>query len=349
MSYLNSRVFNAEDFVISDDDFLRLNAERPMGLSGHLRARNEAMTLRACLDSCLPFLDELIVTYNDSSDATEEILLEYAKAYPEKIRLFWYPLEWGSVRGKVQVRPLGHLAQFYNFGYTKVQYKYYMKIDGDQVYFTDKMLFVKSMLHKYSHPNLTAEDIPPVSSNQSTIYEYCEKNIAKALIGDKKYTLVLGGLNICYCNDELYVLSSENLDKVNPFNGFCGDTFIVCPSFNQRYYLYKDFMEVFPHVNSRCIPLGLIWIHANIAKQNCHYTQGPTIPLKMAQSYSWDEAYKIINSAPTQNIKQHTIVKNLGRQFWDRDIPTFMTDDFYNSFFIDILQNVRKHIPISAS
>ncbi len=343
MSYINSRVFCPHDFAVPEEAFMRLNTPRSFGLSGHLRVRNEAVTLRACLDSCLPFLDELIVTYNDSSDDTEAILHEYAQRYPQKIRLFWYPLEWGTIRGVSRARPLGHLAQFYNFGYTKVRYAYYMKIDGDQIYFTEKMLFIKAMLYKYSRPNLGPEHIPPMQQGHSNTYAYCERNIAKALIGPKKYTLILGGLNICYCKDELYVYTSNNLDRRALFNGFFGDTFIVSPSFSQRYFLHGDYMEIFPHVHSQCISLGLAWVHASMVKQNVHFQQGQAIALREAQYISWAQAYEQINTAPTQDKKMHNVYKNLGRQFWDRDIPTFVTDAFYEAYFADVLTRVRTY------
>ncbi len=342
MSYLNSRMFNAEDFTVSDADFIKLDATRPFGLSGHLRVRNEALTLRACLDSCLPFLDELIVTYNDSHDATEEILLEYARRNPKKIRLFWYPLEWGAIMGKVHARPLGHLAQFYNFGYTKVRYSHYMKIDGDQVYFTPKMLFIKKMLKKYSDPKLHAQDIPILHNKQSTIFEICERNIARSLIEPKKYTPVLGGVNMCYFNDDLYLMTFENLEEKTLFNGFSGDTFIVSPNSKQRYTLSGERMEAFPHLNSQCISLGLCWIHGHAIKKNSYYSKGPIIPLKEAHAFSWDDVYEKINTRPTTNTRVHNRFNNFGRRFWDRDIPTFLTKDFCRLFLDDVLTLVQK-------
>lgn len=38
------------------------------------------------------------------------------------------------------------LANYYNFGYTKIKYKYYMKIDADQIYFTEKLLETRKAL-----------------------------------------------------------------------------------------------------------------------------------------------------------------------------------------------------------
>ena len=46
------------------------------GLSGFIRAKNEARFLSLCIDSCIDSLDELIVVYNDCSDDTEKILDE---------------------------------------------------------------------------------------------------------------------------------------------------------------------------------------------------------------------------------------------------------------------------------
>ncbi len=335
-------MFNAEEYAVSDEDFSKLDTPRPFGLSGHLRVRNEATILRSCLDSCLPFLDELIVTYNDSNDATEDILLEYVHRYPDKIRLFWYPLEWGAIRGKVHARPLGHLAQFYNFGYTKVRYSYYLKIDGDQVYFTEKMLFIKKMLKKYANPELSTQDIPVLQHKQSTIFEFCERNIAKALIEHKKYTLVLGGINMCYFNNDFYLMTLGNLDEKTIFNGFCGDAFIISPNSKQKYFLDGEWMEVFPHTNSQCISLGLCWVHGHAIKKNFYYEKGPVIPVRKAHTFSWDEIYEKVNTRPTKDLRSHNAFKNLGRQFWDRDVPTFLTQDFFHLFLDDVLFSVRK-------
>lgn len=42
-----------------------------------MRIKNEAMSLAESIDSCIDALDELIITYNKSSDNTELILKEY--------------------------------------------------------------------------------------------------------------------------------------------------------------------------------------------------------------------------------------------------------------------------------
>ena len=80
-----NKEFNPEDYLIKEEDFKILDKERPLGISGHLRVKDEAMSVAECIDSCIDALDELIITYNKSSDNTEEILKEYEKKYPDKL------------------------------------------------------------------------------------------------------------------------------------------------------------------------------------------------------------------------------------------------------------------------
>ena len=85
-----NKEYDISEYLVQEDDLKILDNERPLGISGHLRVINEAMTVGECIDSCIDFFDELIITYNTSTDNTEEILKEYEKKYPEKIRLYHY-------------------------------------------------------------------------------------------------------------------------------------------------------------------------------------------------------------------------------------------------------------------
>ena len=64
--------------------------ERKDGLSGLIRARNEAPLLGPCIDSCINALDELIVVCFDCTDNTLEILEQKKLQYPDKLRVFEY-------------------------------------------------------------------------------------------------------------------------------------------------------------------------------------------------------------------------------------------------------------------
>jgi hypothetical protein len=50
------------------------NPNRKIGLSGLMRVKDDALTLEASIDSCIDGLDELIITYNDCTDNSAEII-----------------------------------------------------------------------------------------------------------------------------------------------------------------------------------------------------------------------------------------------------------------------------------
>lgn len=118
------------------------------GLSGFIRAKNEAVFLGSCIDSCIDSLDELVVVYNDCSDKTEEILLNKLKQYPDKLKIYPFnhnilshnlskdEFEYAISLPEDSVRL--HSTQC-NYALSKVSYKYAMKIDPDQVYFADEI------------------------------------------------------------------------------------------------------------------------------------------------------------------------------------------------------------------
>ncbi len=141
--------FNPEEYIIKEKDFKILDEYRPLGISGHLRVKDEAMSVAECIDSCIDALDELIITYNKSSDSTEDILKEYAAKYPDKIRLYYYRpniIKYHKNEYITKYSLIHYLPNYYNFGYLKIKYKYYMKIDADQIYFKDKLLEIREAI-----------------------------------------------------------------------------------------------------------------------------------------------------------------------------------------------------------
>lgn len=96
-----------------------------------------------CLDGVLmqitDFNFEILLGEDDSSDCTREICLNYAKKYPEKIKLFLHHRENViSINGK----PTGRFNLFYNFH--KARGKYIALCEGDD-YWTDKYKLQKQV------------------------------------------------------------------------------------------------------------------------------------------------------------------------------------------------------------
>lgn len=118
------------------------------GLSGFIRAKNEARFLSLCIDSCIDSLDELIVVYNDCSDDTEKILDEKLKQYPDKLKV--YPFNHNILSHNLSKEEFEYAISLpedsvrlhstqCNYALSKVSFKYAMKIDPDQIYFADEL------------------------------------------------------------------------------------------------------------------------------------------------------------------------------------------------------------------
>ena len=127
------------------------------GLSGIMRVKNDALFVEACVESCIDALDELIVVYNDCSDDSAIVIEKMRQKYPEKIKVYEYKYKVFSVGLSkneyefVKTLPSDSpnlLCNYYNFALSKVSYQYAMKIDADQLYFTQKLIDVRRMLLK---------------------------------------------------------------------------------------------------------------------------------------------------------------------------------------------------------
>ena len=113
-----------------------------------MRVKNDAATLAQSIDSCIDALDELIITYHECTDGSVQIIESKKLQYPNKIIVIPYPYHVIGVGATneeyeyAKTLPNGHpqlLATYYNNALQYVNYKYVMKIDADQVYFTQKL------------------------------------------------------------------------------------------------------------------------------------------------------------------------------------------------------------------
>lgn len=119
-----------------------------LGLSGFMRAKNEAQFIGASIDSCIDALDELIVVYNDCTDDTPEILEKKRRQYPDKIKIYSYNHdvmafgltleEFEYVKSLPDDSPRLFCNQC-NFALSKITYRYAVIIDPDQIYFSDEL------------------------------------------------------------------------------------------------------------------------------------------------------------------------------------------------------------------
>ena len=113
------------------------NNKRKIGLTGLMRVKDDAETLAQSIDSCIDALDELIITYNDCTDGSVQIIENKKLQYSEKILVIPYSYHVFGVDSSVEeyeyakTLPVGHpqlLASYYNNALQYANFKYVMKI-----------------------------------------------------------------------------------------------------------------------------------------------------------------------------------------------------------------------------
>ena len=133
--YCSGADYDSSDFFI--DLTANLSKERPIGVSGLLRVKNDEDFLSACIDSCIGPLDELIIVCQPSDDRTQQIVETKRRQYPDKIRAYSYrprvlshnlSVEELEYAKKLPSDSIHLLANYYNYTLSKASYRYAVKI-----------------------------------------------------------------------------------------------------------------------------------------------------------------------------------------------------------------------------
>lgn len=118
------------------------------GVSGFMRVKNDAQYIERCVETCIDALDELIIVWNDCTDNSAEVIERVRRKYPDKVKTYEYLPKVFSINLtkeeyefiKSEPDSSEHLlCNYYNFALSKVTYKYALKIDADQFYYTEKL------------------------------------------------------------------------------------------------------------------------------------------------------------------------------------------------------------------
>jgi len=136
-------MFIEENPIINFDD----SKIREDGISAFMRIKNGEDYLKASILSIINQVDEIICVFNGCTDNTENILLELEKEYPIKIKIYKYIPEVYPVNSDKYINTkensVNSLVYYYNFALSKTTKKYCMKLDDDQIYFSNKLLKLK--------------------------------------------------------------------------------------------------------------------------------------------------------------------------------------------------------------
>lgn len=290
-----------------------INTNRRPGLSGLMRVYNDAQTLAQSIDSCIDALDELIITYHECTDGSIQIVENKKLQYPEKILVIPYPYHVIGVGATdeeyeyAKTLPTGHpqlLATYYNNALQYINYKYVVKIDADQIYFTQALSDLRNHIVNGVHQNklarLCGTFINEVfcqrrgnrriwSKHHLVHYlqyifvplfkkQYVEFAISEFLKG--KGCLALSGVNVVKCNDQWYSVLGCRINGISwPYNGV-GDHVVFeadeqteyLPWYDPEMYNKRVVIERFVSEKEYMFLLGLYWFHLKPMKEP-YYSQ----------------------------------------------------------------------------
>lgn len=312
---------------------MSMRVNKDMGrnrVAGIMRVKNDGMFIERCIESCIDALDELIVVHNDCTDNSVEEIEKMREKYPDKIRRYEYPHrvmgvaltkeEYEFVKDLPEGSP--HLLSTYcNFALSKVTAPYALKIDADQVYFTETLkewcdfirscepqkVTIKVLIGKIFDKYFSLYRLLSLKCNRVIpmlpvwllkIFYPAYISYAKYAFSHDKACLSMSGLNVLETDKTMVPMGHqvENLVSGIPFNGE-GDTvmfkikdstyFKKMPDYSTR----KDsIVEQFIHPY-KIMYVGFFWIHIRVMRPSS-YQQAMNILRVDPTSYITYEKFK---------------------------------------------------------
>lgn len=301
-------------------------------VAGIMRVKNDGMFIERCIESCIEALDELIVVHNDCTDNSVEEIEKMREKYPDKIRRYEYPhrvLGVGLTKEEydfVKELPEGSpylLSTYCNFALSKVTAPYALKIDADQVYFTDTLkdwcdfirncepqkktvkVLVGKMFDKYFSLyrllSLKCDRVLPLLPTWLLKMFYpAYLSYAKYAFSHDKACLSMSGVNVLEAEKTMIPMGHQarNLVSGIPFNGE-GDTvmfkitdstyFAKMPDYSIR---KESLVEQFIHPY-KVMFVGFFWTHVRVMRPSS-YLQAMDILKVDPDSYiTYDEFKKL--------------------------------------------------------
>ena len=286
-------------------DFTELDKERPIGVSGLMRVKNDGEFVAASIDSCIDALDELIIVYDDSDDNTEEEIRNKQKENPEKIKIYHYEPEIFSHNlddsrfQEVLALPLDSehlLANYYNWTMSRASYRYCFKIDADQIYFTSKLKFICGLYRSTNKEKICFREIISywnfrVFSKLCVLFpQFLTPRTSKLFIGMKKARRVqsyvykriqnekivtsFSGINLFF-DGNVKVPLGKFYDGVQPPINGSGDHIFFKPSSYNKYVVwpqkeYHRIIEIMTPHERMYFGGGFLWLHMNAMRKNIY-------------------------------------------------------------------------------
>jgi len=122
--------------------------DKPLWISWIARLKNWDDFLEKVIESHIPFLDEIILIDNQSTDKTKDICLKLQKKYSNKIKFYEYNFEVipPSEKSSLDWNSIHSFTYFTNWSISKWKYKYIMKIDDDNLFNVKKWMEIRKYI-----------------------------------------------------------------------------------------------------------------------------------------------------------------------------------------------------------
>lgn len=206
-------------------------SHRKPGISLFARLKNGADFLEKAIESHLPYVDEIVLVDNNSTEDTAEICEKFAKKFPKKVKFFRYtPDVVGVGNEKWAETPensVHSLVYYYNWTLSKTTYQYVMKLDDDIIAIPEIWKYFQKILALESEK---LHIIPLINI-------FCDKNNFLTPLGTKTQILPpIAGIYADYglfpVSPKTYFVKAKNMEAfVFPF----GITFSHIPIFHLKW------------------------------------------------------------------------------------------------------------------
>lgn len=268
-----------------------------------MRVKNDGMFIERCIESCIDALDELIVVYNDCTDNSVEEIEKMRAKYPNKIKCYGYPYrvlgvglsraDYNLAKSLPENSP-NLLSAYCNFALSKVTSQYALKIDADQIYFTEVLknwcdfvrecsprkvslkVFIGKMFNNYItlYRFLSIKFnkvLPLIPSWVLRVFYPAYLSYAKYAFSHDKACFALSGVNVLEMGKLMIPMGHKSGDLVSgiPFNGE-GDTVIFkvtdktffskMPDYTEGKTANLSIIEQFEHPY-KVMFIGFFWRH----------------------------------------------------------------------------------------
>ena len=276
-------------------------------VAGIMRVKNEGKFIKPCVESCIDALDELIIVYNDCTDNSAEEINKIAARFPDKIKCFSYPYHvYTTGLSKDEFEYVSNLPEdspnlfstYCNFALSKVTCQYAVKIDADQIYFSDYLkewcdsirqlrgplrrslktvvgYLFQQYLSLYRRLSMSCgRPLPLLPKWLLSLFYPAYIYYAKYLFSRGSACLALSGINVLDVEETLISMGRKipGFVTLPPFNGE-GDTVIfpVCEKSRFVKYVPKEYnkegsksfcvFESFVRPAERLMFIGFFWKH----------------------------------------------------------------------------------------